>query len=250
MLKINNTLSAVLKIFLAVVLLVLVIWLCTARDSFTARTCVERDDPAETVSAFFDALTAGDYEACDALLYNYSSLGLAVSGSDTAIGAQLSELLSDSFEYQLITGNVMPTIVSASDIPSGSDLSALFDSPVLLTYSDLSMNDVAKGLGANTVAGKQAVQSVALTYLDIPSMSDDLHDIVTEVAYNYAYESIDINNEQTAMQVVSESIEIIRTDIEKYYRTDVFIIELEYVGGEWKIVLADDLYNAIIGNLA
>lgn len=234
----KNNGGAVLKILIAVVMLTAVMWLCSARGGFTPRACVELPEPAETVRGFFSALSDGRYDDCDAMLYNYSSLGLT-SSSDTAMGQQLYDMLRESYSFRLIT-------LSSSDalaVPSESDVSA--------TDAYLTRKAELDGAAAkNTVFGKDAVQAVSFTHLDVSSLSDDLHDRATEVAYQYAYNSIDINNEETAEAAISEALEQLSGSASDYYRTDIFIISLKYVDGEWKIVLDDALYHAIIGNAA
>lgn len=242
----NNSKSATaaaLKILLAVVLLIIVILLCVSRSSLTAKTCVNMPEPEDAVCSFFDALTDGRHDACDAMLANYSTLGLT-SSTDTAIGKQLSELLQKSYNYTTLTGSRMPAVVSASDITSDTDASAL------VVFSNIDYVDIASAMSENRIEGKTAYQAALLTYLDISSMSDDLHELVTEIAYGYAYESVDVNNEETATMIVIEALCQLSENIENYYRTDVIVIKLEYTDGEWKLVLSDELYSAVIGNIA
>ena len=60
------------------------------------------EDPADTVEAFFRALTEGDYAAADGYLANGASLGLSGSlPSDTVRGAAM-EALERSWSYRLL----------------------------------------------------------------------------------------------------------------------------------------------------
>jgi len=238
----KKTNDALIKIIVAVALLAIVILLCCARDNLIAKTCVDMPAPEETVSEFFDALKDGRYEDCDTLLSNYSTLGLT-SSTDTAIGAKVYSMLTNSYEYYIINDTYQYTFVSASDLlPENTSAVA--------AYSSISSDELTNAVEQNGDFGKIAYQTITFTYLDISSMSDDLHSLVTDIAYSYAYEAIDINNEETATQVVLDSLDSISSDIEKYYRTDIFVIKLEYINGQWKIVLDDALYKAIIGNIA
>ncbi len=241
--KTTNSSGSAIKILLALLLLVVTIILCSSRSSLTPATCVRMPAPEETVSEFFDALTDGRYEDCDALLSNYTSLGLT-SSTDTVIGSQLFEMLGDSYHYDILDSSNVSHITPAAEVVSSADASAV------IVYSSVTIDDINKALESTSVTGKDASVAVAFTYLDISSMSDDLHTLVTDIAYNYAYESIDINNEETANQVVLESLQQLNESIEDYYRTDIFIINMKYDNGEWKIILDEALYKAIIGNIA
>lgn len=230
----KNTKGAALKIAAAFIILAATVVLCFSRSSFTAVTCSRLPEPADTAAAFFEALCEGDYKECDSYLNNYSTLGMT-SATDTPIAEQMFTLLTESYSYRLVENDYAAT-VSLSDILSCSDVAS---------YSDIMSDFVPNG-----ISGKQATQAVAFTYLDISSMTNDLHERANEIAYNYAFEAIDINNEETATKAVLEAVDALSSDIEKYYRSELFIIKMEYDSGEWKINLDDELYKAIIGNVA
>ncbi len=234
----NNTGGSLLKIFAAVALAVLVIILCGSRSDFSPKSCVEIPAPADSADRFFSALSDGRYEDCDAMLYNYSSLGF-VSDSDTPMGQALYALLRESYGYTVLTGNA----ASQLPPPSSTDVSATDAYAALLSEAESAVLQ-------STVSGKEAAQAVAFTHLDISLISDELHERATEIAYDYAYNSIDINNEETANKAVKEALDQLEGSITDYYRTEVFVINMKYVGGEWKIVLDDSLYRAILGNIA
>ena len=234
----NNDLGAGLKIIAALLLLVLTIWLCASRADFSPRSCVDIPDPADTAEAFFSALSDGRYEDCDALLYNYSSLGLA-SSTDAQLAQYLYDLLRDSYSYTVIRDDPEAAVPA----PAAGDVSATDAYPALVTAAK-------EAYALNGVSGKDAVQAVRFTHLDFGSLTGDLHARAEDIAYEYAYQSIDINDEETATQAVNEALYQITDDIGRYYRTDIFAISMKYVDGEWKIVLDDALYRAIIGNIA
>ena len=230
----KTTKGAAIKITAAFVILAAAVILCFSRGSFTAMTCSNMADPADTAGAFFEALCDGNYDQCDVYLSNYSSLGLT-SATDTPVADRMFELLNESYAYRLVENDYAST-VSLSDVLSCSDIAS---------HSDIMADFVPNG-----ISGKQATQAVAFTYLDIGSMTNDLHELANEIAYDYAFAAIDINNEETATKAVLEAIEGLGADIEKYYRTDLFIINMDYDSGEWKITLDEELYKAIIGNVA
>lgn len=230
----QNTKGAALKISAALIILTAAVILCFSRGNFTAMTCSTLPEPADTAEAFFSALCDGNYEQCDIYLNNYSTLGLT-SATDTPVSEQMFRLLNESYAYRLVE----------NDYASADSLSEILSCSDIASHSDI-MSDFVP----NTVSGKQATQAVAFTYLDISSMTHDLHEMANEIAYDYAFKSIDINNEETATKAVLEAIDTLSADIEKYYRSDLFIIRMDYVSGEWKINLDDELYKAIIGNVA
>ena len=233
----NNSNTSALKIIAAVVLVILAALLCGSRSSLSPKSCVKLSEPDETVEQFFNALIDGRYDDCDAMLYNYSSLGL-VSSSDTAMAQELYSLLRESYSYTILSGSASALMPS----PSSSDVSASDAYAALIAKAD-------DAIAHNSVWGKEASQAVAFTYLDISSISNDLHDRATEIAYSYAFNSIDINNEETAEKAVSEALDQLTDNISDYYRTDIFVIDMKYVDGEWRIVLEDSLYRAILGNI-
>lgn len=230
----KNTKGAALKIAAALIILAVTVILCFSRSSFTPMACSGLPKPADTADAFFSALCEGDYEQCDTYLGNYSTLGLT-SATDTPVAEKMFSLLNESYSYSLIE-NDYATTVSLTDILSCSDVA--------------SHSDIMASFIPNSIDGKHATQAVAFTYLDISSMTNDLHELANEIAYNYAFASIDINNEETATKAVLEAIDALSADTEKYYRSELFIISMNYDSGEWKINLDEELYKAIIGNVA
>lgn len=225
--------GAAIKISAALIVLAVTVILCFSRGSFTALTCRGLPQPADTADAFFSALCEGDYKQCDTYIGNYSTLGMT-SATDTPVAERMFELLEDSYSYRLLENDY--DAASLADILSCSDVA--------------SHSDIMAGFIPNSIDGKQATQAVVFTHLDIGSMTNDLHELATEIAYDYAFQSIDINNEETATKAVLEAIDILSKDIEKYYRSELFIVQMNYDSGEWKISLDEDLYKAIIGNVA
>lgn len=104
-------------------------------------------------------------------------------------------------------------------------------------------------LGRSEISGITASQRIRVTYLDIDSLAQPLHDSATEIANDYAYTGIDIYNEQTAEKALDEAVAKISENIASYYRTDDITVSLKYDGSSWKIVLDDELFSVVVGNL-
>ena len=86
----------------AVVLTAFTCMLCLPGVSGNSYIVSSGEDPADTVEAFFRALTEGDYAAADGYLANGASLGLSGSlPSDTVRGAAM-EALERSWSYRLL----------------------------------------------------------------------------------------------------------------------------------------------------
>lgn len=74
--------------------------LCILASSVQTVSCTTLPDPKPVVSEFFTALCEGESEKCDALLANYSSLGLDVSIA-SEYKAKLFDMLKESYSFEL-----------------------------------------------------------------------------------------------------------------------------------------------------
>lgn len=85
---------------LAVLCAVAAIAACIAGAVFGTVYAAPEEDPADTVKAFFNDITAGDYEHAYTLLSNVSTLGLENESSGEAAGRAMNEL-RNSYSFVL-----------------------------------------------------------------------------------------------------------------------------------------------------
>lgn len=171
-------------------------------------------DPENTVSDFFDGVCEGDFKKADACL-NGSSIAMKAEPTDL-FSFKLMNYLQDSYSYQL-----------ASDMEKGE-------------------------LEAN--------QDVMFTYLDFDLLSEDLRGECSRIGKKYikmqdeAYtEMIDGKCTLTgegAQSVAVEALDGLMTEPYPYYSVTTFHIRLKYQGQSWKIIMTDELFQAIAGKYA
>ena len=174
------------------------------------RSCSETGDPQQAVTAFFDAVCAGDFAACDSMVSGYSSIGFEGEAA-TEVGQKLYEQLVESYDYRLIGG---------------------------LRQED----------------GKY-VQTVELQYFDINATTEELNTLSQECLSRHVYNSdsseiYDENGEyreDIVMQSLSEALDIVLTEPQKYYVTVQLDVSVQLDGAQWKIVMDNRLKSALLG---
>lgn len=170
--------------------------------------------PDGTVKDFFDGLCAGDYAKADACL---SSGSVAVKSTpDDIFSQKLLEYLQQSYRYRVV-GAVEAEQTSAH-------------AQVELTYLDFNL--MADNLKTHsTIIGKKYIHSQHPDYTQVEDGGCTL-------------------TEDGARKVAAEALDLIMHEPEKYCATRVFSVELRYKDRAWKIVMDDDLFEAIAGSYA
>lgn len=170
-------------------------------------------DPQETVTGFFDALSAGNYTEAYSYLSDYSGLGLENTPEKEA-GQQIYQALRQSYSYKLY-GECNVSGLSASQ-------------QVLFTHLDLTALEADLKDATNT-ALNQLVQTLP---------KDELYDennnylpSVTDTAYANAVSSL-------------------LGHVQDYYTTTGLELALTYTDDGWRITTNTLMLNAICGGAA
>ena len=167
-------------------------------------------NPQYTVSAFFDALLAKDYEAAYACLGDYSTLGL--ENEPASEEARLVyEALKDSYAYELI-GRCEENQMQARQ-------------RVSLRY-----------LNVKSVEGEIAKRVNTVLAL-----------LVAEKPRNEVYDENDQYLPALTDEVYLRALEQVLEEPGFYTSTAEFDVELEYMDGQWLMKTSQELFNALMG---
>lgn len=168
-------------------------------------------DPENTVTDFFDGVCEGDFQKADACL-NGSSVAMRNTPSD-GFSTALMNYLQESYAYQL-TGSI-------------------------------------------EVIELEAQQDVFFTYLDFDLLAEDLRDESSKLGKKYIKTQDEAHTEmkdgvctltdEGAQAVAVEALDSLMTEPEQYYSAATFHLQLNYQGGSWKILMTDELFEAIAG---
>ena len=187
--------------------------LCLLASSLGILYAKPKGDPQQTVSAFFQSLSSGDYDSAYSYISGYSSLGLENTPSDT-VSKTVYDALKASYSFTLS--------------------------------------------GECSVEKLSATQAIQLSYLNLPSLREDvstkclekLGSIVMERKKTEVYDE----NDKFLPSVTAEAFEFAVNEVlnsaEKYCVTENINIKLEYKDGSWFIVPDTALINAISGGVA
>lgn len=168
-------------------------------------------DPQDTVATFFDSVCAGDFETADACLMD-SSVEMKQPPADD-FSASLMTYLQQSYAWE----------------PAGEP-----------------ETDVT-----------EARQNVNFRHLDPVLLSDDLRKTCASLGKKYLRTQDEAHTEMNngvcsltsdgAQAVAVEALDSIMSDPEQYYTTDAYEISLKLEGNSWKILMTDELFDAIAG---
>lgn len=187
--------------------------LCVAASQLGTLAAKPSGDPQETVTGFFDALIAGDYDSAYTYLSVYSDLGLAAQPEEQVARA-MYDALRASYGYELY-GSCSVDKLSARQ-------------QVQFTYLDLpSMESAVAGRTMEVISGY--------------------------VEERPASELYDENNNylpQVAQEAYSTAVSDILRGSKSYYATVGLQLELDYIDGDWYIVPSQALLSAIAGGVA
>lgn len=170
-------------------------------------------DPQETVSGFFDALSACDYEKAYSYLSDYTSLGLESTPGSEA-GRQIYHALQASYSYKLY-GECSQNKLSAKQ-------------QVLFTHLDITALE-ADLKDATNAALNQLVQTLPKS--ELYDENNQYLPSVTDAAYANAVASL-------------------LGHVEDYYTTTGLELALTYTENGWRIVTNNRMLNAICGGAA
>lgn len=167
--------------------------------------------PENTVTDFFDGICEGDFEKADACLSG-SSIAMKNTPTDE-FAAALMYYLEESYYYQ--------------------------------PMSEIEVN------------GLEASQYIEFTYLDFDLLAEDLRDESSRLGKKYiktqdaAHTAINDGvctlTDEGAQSVAAEALDNLMTQPYQYYSADTFHIRLKYQGHSWKILMTDELFEAIAG---
>lgn len=168
-------------------------------------------DPKDTVIAFFDSVCEGDFEKADSCLG-----GASISMNSENLGefaTRLLEYLQQSYSY--------------------------------------------KAIGDAEINGLNASQKIEFSYLDFNLLLEDLRSKATELGKNYMVvqdekhtvleNGVCTLTDEGAEMVSVEALNYIMESPEKYYVTQTFCVEMKYSQKAWKILINDELFEAIVG---
>lgn len=207
----KNKRVAPIIIAAAGILLLLIAGICVKNRDNVPRILGDSNAPQTAVTGFFDALCEGDYELCAEYVSGYSELGLD----------RLPEKESERMIYNAL----------------------------LESYGCQLLGDIE-------VTGDGVRQRVLMTALDVGSMSDDISaefmPTIERIMADFSdYDAMFDENGQYSELLIEETLcdilgRLLETP-ERYYSTQEMALELEFVGGEWKLMLSDRLVSVLTG---
>lgn len=191
------------------------LWLCVYAEGHQAK--VEDSGPGspeETIQAFFDALSSGDWAGADALLEEGSTLGLA-QGPANPVSAAFWDAQSRSWRCEVEPGYVLEGVrlqktvrVATLDLPAiGADL-------------------------------KQSVQSILGRYTEEARLASEVYDETG--AYRL----------EVAERALDEAVSAGLSDLSPYGGSQQLAMSLVYDGGQWRIRPDGELMRALTSGAA
>ena len=210
-----NKSKSILRItyIVAVAAVVLLFFVVSGNLGAPAKSLTGTGDPQETVSAFFDALHKADYETVNGILGNCTLVNTDMS-QQSEVNRKLFSALSDSISSRFA--------------------------------------------GDCRVDGLNAVQTVQVTYFDISSSAAQLNTLTKEQLdlmlseVDNASELYDENGEyrhDVVMQVFEQAVVIMLENVNDYYVTREFDINLFYEDDNWYIEPSEDILGCMIGGM-
>ena len=197
----------------AALLCALALLLCTLAAANGTLLAKPAGDPQETVTVFFDALQAGDYDRACACLDNCSSLGLETL-PETESGRLLYTALRQSYAYTLIGESTVDELNARQQMQ--------------LRYLDI------PSLEADTRARLETV---------LGSLSREReHDQVYDENNNYL--------PAFAREAYAQALAAVLSSPEAYYATAGVQLTLHSVDGAWRIVPDQNLLKVLAGGLS
>lgn len=173
----------------------------------------EIPSPDIALAEFMDALCGGDYQTADSYLANYESLNLG-GGAENEASQKLFDYLRSSYAYKL------PGECSVKgDRACGQ---------VEFTYFNL--DEASKGLN------ELAVKHLGI-FITKAQSNDDIYD------ENGGY------RKSAADTALNGAVDEILEAADRFCVTESISLELIYTGGQWKIMINDELVRCLLGGI-
>ena len=196
-----------------IIICALALVLCLLASSVGTVFARPNGDPQQTVTAFFDAITAGDYDCAYGYISGYTSLGLENTPSDT-VSQMVYDALKSSYKYELV-GQCSVDKLSASQ-------------QVQLSHLELS-------------AVKSDVSSLCI---------DKLEEMVMERSKSEIYDENKNFLPAVTAEAFELAVNAALESAEKYTVKDNLLLQLEYDGEKWLIIPDAALIHALSGGIA
>ncbi|MBR1456913.1 MAG: hypothetical protein IJ594_07110 [Oscillospiraceae bacterium] len=187
--------------------------LCTLAVSAGTLVARPKGDPQDAVREFFDAVQAGDYEAANACLGNYATLGLENEPGGEA-GRLLHEALRQSYSYSLIGQSTVNELSARQQLQ--------------LRYLDVaSLESDTRDELENVIASLARSRDPKEVY---------------DADNNYL--------PAFAMEAYAQALSGVLSHASDYYATAGIQLTLDYSGGRWRILPDESLLKALAGGLS
>ena len=198
------------SLFLALVVSAAAMLLAAAGTQLGTLYAKPSGDPQAAVSAFFDALCAGNYDAAYEHLRDYADLGLAVPPS-TPAGQKVYEALHRSFSYEL----------------EGDCVAEKLDAKQAVKMRYLNLPAMEGDVESET---KRQIEEIvnARTTSEVYDENKHYRPEVTEEAYLAALDTV-------------------LAHAEDYYTEESFVLDLTYTDGRWQLLTSPALLRALNG---
>ncbi len=196
----------------ASLVLLLIAGACIRLSGAAPKILGDSNAPQSAVTGFFDALCEGDYDRCPEYISGYSTIGLN-GQPEGEIERMVYAALLDSFSYRLV-----------GDVEQSSEG----------TY-----------------------QRVQITAFSVSRLSGDIAArfmpvLEANMAASEDYDALFDENGQYSQQLIDQTLSIILGELlaepESYYAVTDIAVELEFVKGEWRLIISDELAAVLTGS--
>lgn len=220
--KRNNTLSRCAAAVISVVLAACMLTGC----SLGVFSGVDLDNPKKSVLEFINAMQTENFDQTAAqtamgYIANYSTMGFEkyTQVQDDDLEKRLFDILRKNYRVE---------------------------------FSDSSLDPVSSPWQSEdlTISGKKAAVKLTFVSVDFTLMSKALSEAVTEEGADRMYHGETFETEADAMLLAGEVFDRVfapGTDMSQYCVERELVLEMEYVDSKWKIVVSDELYDALLG---
>lgn len=186
---------------------------CLAASQTKATAPLENNNPADTVSAFFTAVEQQDYDLYTDYLHECKSLGLENEPEDEIERILWNEFRS-SFSHE-IKGDVRVEYDRA--------------------YVDVQLTGLSFPKASDEV--KKKTKALISEKMNNPSVDDKIFDDNGEYL------------EEFVMEQYNKAVEEFAESGGNYLSSAEITVELVYIQGKWRIVVTDELAEALVGNI-
>ncbi len=100
---------------------------------------------------------------------------------------------------------------------------------------------------APKITGKTAVMAIQVTTIDLRKIYDPLAANVTDTIYDMRFRGEDVSTDEEIASVTLDELNKLIEENDSLKTTETFSVEFIYVGGEWLLIISDELYSSLIG---